>query len=679
MNPAGPWAGSPAGPGPSRPGAEGLRRLGFAVLLAGCVAGPGWAMLFSPLLPSSLRIALLALTVLAVVRPAWSPALLMGLVPLLPVWPSLVPALPDGIVHLVVATQAIPWLAYRLFGRRGESSSMAAGWGVLVAVASVSLLVFFTPEPWRGADYQHVWRQLNAQVPAYIFEVDHQRAPSALPEWTVLMDGLLCVLLTGWATTRATRERTLRAAGLAAIATALFGMVQARTGLGLQEAWRVFDAGIIRINATYTDPNALAAFYALVGPVLAGLALRWSGWRRLAWAGGAAVVLVAMVMTAGRAGLAALATGLLAMAWIALRRDLDVIDPSALVRTYARRVVRAAVAAVVAVLLTFVVLGTALDVRHEQQTSYLHTWLYTFNLRQPPDVIAKGRIAVWHVALTMIRERPLVGQGVGEARDQFERVRAALGIDSLPRNAHLSPHNTYLLVASELGLIGLAAFLLTLAAVVIGIRAPGNLPARQATTWPVVGLVGGLVGYALTMLTGDRILLREDVVVGTICATLATLGAPRLPRAWRVAALAMVGLVLASWPVRTGWIGGASVAVAVPPNEGVHADQVGARGETYRWSTGDALLYVPASARRVRIPVRNLSPQVQRLEVTIDDRPADLRQLESGPWVTLDYRLPPRDERRWHTIRLRVSPTWKVPGDDRVLGVVIGEWGFETL
>jgi hypothetical protein len=142
--------------------------------------------------------------------------------------------------------------------------------------------------------------------------------------------------------------------------------------------------------------------------------------------------------------------------------------------------------------------------------------------------------------------------------------------------------------------------------------------------------------------------------------------------------LAIVLVALVSWPLRTGWIGGSTTAVEVPPHEGVHADQVGARGETYRWSTGDALLYVPSSARRVRIPVRNLSPRVQRLQVTIDDRPADLRQLESGPWVTLDYRLPPRSDRRWHTIRLRVSPTWTVPGDDRVLGVVIGEWGFEA-
>lgn len=656
---------------------EWLRRLALLPLLVVLLAGPGWVITGAPELHGWTRVALLALMLLAVVRPQWSPAVLIGIVPLLPVWPSVIPALPDGIVHLVVATQALPWLVFRLLGRRGHTSSLAGGWAVLVAVATVSLVVLFTPEPWRGADVGRVWRQVQAQVPAYILQADHEHAPGALPEWTVLLDGLLCALIVGWATIRSTRERTLRAAGVAAILTALFGMLQAATGIGLQNAWRVFDAGIIRINATYIDPNALAAFYALVGPILAGLALRSRGWRRAAWAAGTALVLIAMVMTAGRAGLAALAAGLLAMAWIALRRDLDAIDRSAFVRRHARRVVRAAVWAIGVALLVVTMLGTILDIRHEQQTSYVHTWLYTFNLRQPPDAIAKGRIAVWHVALAMIRERPFAGQGVGEAPAQFERVRSALGIESLPRDAKLSPHNTYLLVTSELGVLGLAAFVLLLVAVVHGIRAPGNLPAGEAATWPMAGLVGGLIAYALTMLTGDRFLLREDVVVGTICASLATLGAPPLPRPWRMAAAALIGITIVSAPFRTGWLGGAEATVAAPSNEGLHPEQIGARGETYRWSKGDATLYVPSDVRRVRIPVRNLSPHGQRLDVSVDGRQADLQHLESGPWVTLDYRLPPGAEGHWHAIRLQVSPTWQVPGDSRVLGVVIGEWTVE--
>lgn len=653
-------------------------RLALLPLLGASLAVPGWVLATAPAIPLWLRAGLLALTALAALRPQWSPAVLIGLVPLLPIWPTLVPAVPDGIVHLVVATQALPWIVIRLCGRRGDGTSMAPGWGVFVGVATVSFLASITPEPWRGVDLPHVWRLLQTQVPEYIFAVDHAAAPTTLRAWTALMDGLLCVLIVGWAATRATRERTLRAAAVAAILTALFGMGQAWTGLGLQTAWLVFDSGITRINATYIDPNALAAFYALTAPVLVGLAMRSTAWTRTAWASGAGLVLAAVVMTAGRAGLVALGTGLLTMVWIGLRHGLDAIDPSPFVQRSLRRGVRLVVVVVLVVVAGVAALGTALDVRHEQQTSYVHTWLYTFNLRQPPDAIAKGRIAVWQVALRMIEEHPLTGQGLGNAPGEFERVRASLGIESLPRDARLSPHNTYLLVASELGALGLAAFVLMLAAVVIGVRAPGNLVPRTAATWPVAGLVGGLVGYTLTMLTGDRILLREDVVVGTLCAALATLGAPPLPRAWRVTAVGLLLVACASWPVRTGWIGGRAALVAAPPHEGLHPDQLGARGETYRWTTGDAVLHVPAEAWRVRIPVRNLSPQPQRLEVTIDGRPADRRLVDSGPWVVLDYRLPPHPDGRWHAIRLQVSPTWQVPGDARVLGVVVGEWGYET-
>ena len=268
MTPSLAAAGATAAGGPARGWREGLRRLAVVPLLAAYLAAPGWVLLLAPELPTWLRFALVALTVLAVARPHWSPAVLIGLVPLLPIWPTLVPDVPDGIVHLVVATQAIPWMVYRLLGRRAERSSMAAGWSLFVAVATVSLLVAFTPEPWRGVDLPHVWRLIRNDVPAYMFGVEHLMAVSGIPVWTVLADGLLCALIVSWATTRGTRESTLRAAATAAVLTAVFGMWQAVTGLGLQTAWQIFDAGITRINATYIDPNALAAFYALVAPVL---------------------------------------------------------------------------------------------------------------------------------------------------------------------------------------------------------------------------------------------------------------------------------------------------------------------------------------------------------------------------------------------------------------------------
>ena len=133
-----------------RPWADVATRLALLPLLAAYLAAPGWSIVASPAVQGPLRIALLALAAIAVARPAWSPALIIGLVPLLPVWPSLVPTVPDGVVHLVVATQAIPWIVRRVVGRRGAGTSMTGGWAVVVGVATVSLLVSLTPEPWRG-------------------------------------------------------------------------------------------------------------------------------------------------------------------------------------------------------------------------------------------------------------------------------------------------------------------------------------------------------------------------------------------------------------------------------------------------------------------------------------------------------------------------------------------------
>ncbi len=144
---------------------DAARRAALLPVLAAVLAGPGWSILASPAMPGWTRALLLALAALAVVRPHWSPSVLLGVVPLLPVWPTLVPGLPEGIVHLVVVTQAIPWLVFRLAGRRANRSSFVPGWAVLVAVATVSLGVALTPEPWRGSELAHVWRQLQAQVP----------------------------------------------------------------------------------------------------------------------------------------------------------------------------------------------------------------------------------------------------------------------------------------------------------------------------------------------------------------------------------------------------------------------------------------------------------------------------------------------------------------------------------
>ncbi len=650
------------------------------LLVAGLyAAGPLGAALTAATVPWWIVASLLALLVLATAAPTLASAVLLGLVPLLPILPRLVDGTPAAIVHLVVLTQAIPVLV-RFALRPAPSPAspvFVLGWGLFLLVAAVSLGVDLTPDRLRGAAVDEVWRDLSFQVPSYIFATRAMSEVSALPHLLTLADGLLCALVVHATVTRERRHRVLAVAATTAVLTAILGFVQARTGIGLQSAWQAFDPGIVRINATFEDPNSLAAYYALVGPIALGLALGSTGARRWLWSASFAAVALAMIMTAGRAGLVSLAVAIGLLVWLGFSRGLDVHEPWRVVREHGRNVARGVLLAAAGAVLLLVVVGTTLNVGHAQQTSHLHTWLYTFNLRQPVDAIAKGRLAVWRVNAAMVRDAPLTGIGLGMSASEFERYREALGLESLPPDARLSAHNTFLLVASDLGLLGLAAWSLMLLTVVHGIRAPGNLAARDLRAWPTLGLVAGLGGLVLTMMTGDRILLGEDIVVGTACAALACVGATPLPRRVRFAMALLAIVVVVSWPVR-GVMRGAADADALPLPRGLHAPQLGEGGEIHRWTSGYAVIFLPHDVRRLVLPVYNVTPYPQRLRVYLDGRLAEERVLPHGPRTELSYEVPPTQRRRrWRRLTIEVSPAWRPPEDPRVLGVLLGEWRIE--
>lgn len=646
-------------------GASRLVLLATAVLYGG---GPLLATLLAPDVPAWLKTALVALTVLASVVPAAAPAVVLAVIPLLPILPSLVGGVPPAVCHVVLLTQVVPVLIRLALDRRSRGPAVfAAGWGLFVFVCAVSVGVELTPDRLRGAPLAQAWRDIASQFPSYVFSGYTTREVSALPRWLALADGLLCALLVHASTTQASRRRVLVAAALGAVATSMFGLVQARTGLGLQAPWQIYDPGIVRINATFVDPNALAAYLALIGPVVLGLALAARGIARVAWLGAFGLVLGALVMTAGRVGLLSLACGCaLLLWWVFGRRAASLVpggaSPGAVI--WLKRLA-VAMALVLASLVTF---GTALNIGHDRQTSYLHTWLYTFNLRQPPDAIAKGRVGVWRAVVAMVSDAPAFGVGLGMGVHEFERYRHALGLDTIPQGARLSAHNTFLLVAGDLGMLGMAAFLLALLAAAFGARSAWRALPQARDDLPLLGLGAGLTALLLTMLTGDRIVLREDIIIFTTCAALACVGASRLP-AWLRVALTVVALVaVVSWPLRVQ--ARPHEAVTPPEPEGLHDVQ----SDGLRWTTGYTVIYLPADTRAVSAPIRNLSPGPQVLRVYIDGRRAEERVVPHGDWQAIGYRMP-LDGRhtRWRRLTLEVAPTWRAPGDPRDLGIQIGE------
>ncbi|NRF66819.1 O-antigen ligase family protein [Aquincola sp. S2] len=159
-------------------------------------------------------------------------------------------------------------------------------------------------------------------------------------------------------------------------------------------------------------------------------------WQRAAWFGAAALALLGLALQDRRTGMVALPV-LLAALGLARQRG------------WWRRL--AAVAVVAGLSLAAWQFSPAVRGRIDEGLNEMRQY-------QSSDTAATSwgmRLRLAEHSLDMVREKPLFGHGVGSWLDQWRaRVQPGLLI-----SVHLTPHNEYLLVASQLGLAGIAALL----------------------------------------------------------------------------------------------------------------------------------------------------------------------------------------------------------------------------
>ncbi|RSN68940.1 O-antigen ligase family protein [Actinomadura sp. WAC 06369] len=133
-----------------------------------------------------------------------------------------------------------------------------------------------------------------------------------------------------------------------------------------------------------------------------------------------------------------------------------------------------------------------------------------------PDRSVNDRYHLWSAAQGMWRDDPLTGVGVknfAEYRDTYAGIELSSGsethdpVNGYVRQSLLSPHNQYLLVLAEQGLVGLAGFALMLAAVVRGLwlrrrpRDPLWLAAAGAMAFLLTNFCYSDLGGPTTVLT----------------------------------------------------------------------------------------------------------------------------------------------------------------------------------
>ena len=647
----------------------------IAVLLL--LAFPVRAFLGSSDVPVLLKLLWCVLPVLGLARPTWGAATILALVPLVPIWPHLFGGVPFGVVHLVVIGQAVPTL-----GRLARGQRLPVGDVVLPAFALVAAVAFASLVSWQTAYVRASPAPLDAAADVmrllarYVFFPPGPHLAAGAVAFTTFADGLLAYLVVRMAIDRDTAPRLITTAALAATLVAALGVAQLFTGAALQPIWLQFDAGIVRINSTYSDPNALGAYLAMLLAVAVGLAgAAANDVKRWGWLAAASLLGIALILTAGRMAAAAALLGLTVVVGRAHRLALPDRDRWRVVRDGFRPGVTAIGGAVVALLLVLAIVGTWRDARHADQDSYLDTALYTLNMRLPLDEKLKGRLTFWRSAGQMAADSPWFGIGIGRVFEVFPAYSQRTG--GLGAGMSLSAHNTFLNVAAELGLFGLASWLACLAMIYATACRRGD-EEDPATAWRRTGLAAGLVAFGATMVTGDRTILREDpVVFGAVCALAAALSpraiawAPAARRGMMVAAVVLA----ATLPLR---IAADVDRVDIDRVEwGFHLPELDAGGRPFRWTEDRAVLHVARGAGRLVLPVRTQAPGPVTVTVRIDGRTADRTVLTDQTWHDLSYTLAdPAAPPRVHRVEILVDPAVVWPGDRRRLGVMVGAYAW---
>lgn len=633
-------------------------------------AFPVRAFLASPEAPLALKIAWCALAA-AGVFPVWRARLLIAGAPLLPWLPFAHENVPGGIVHLLVLSQALPWLVQRALDRRAPAlDAIGRWWGVLLLTALCGAASYYAALATTFDGLAPFADEMRTQLDRYVRLGPTIDVSALVVACTAFADALLA-----WLIVRSSPDSTRRLTELLAVtaaSVAAIGVWQWFTGAGLRPDWRLTDPYITRINGTFSDPNALAAYLAALAPLAVGLAGAAAGRRRLAWLGATALMAAALVMTAGRVGLLGAVAGVALLALGALRVGLDREDSAALVRQYFRRAVVGGFSLIVVVVVGLIVTGTALDARHHRQQSPVDTWLYTFNLRRPLDETAKGRIGIWRAVGHLVADQPAFGIGPGLIFRIFPNY--SQDVPEAPQGMSLSAHNTFLNITAELGLVGLAVWLALLAAILHAAwRSAGRRgdPDGDGGPWIGVALVGAWCACLVTMTTGDRTILREDLVLlGVLSALVSRRASPAsLSRAGRGVLLATIAFLLVSTPFR---MQSSSAQVRLDRvTAGLHPPEHARDGSSFRWTTGRAVFHVPASARVLTLSVRRIAPMPQTIRVFIRDAQVAEISPEDAAWRATRVILPRPRHGEYHRIEIHVSPTWRAPNDGRELGVML--------
>lgn len=539
--------------------------------------------------------------------------------------------------------------------RHGQPGVIAMDWAVLafviVSLASMLPLAYLPPS------------FAPRVLLSLLLEFPYVQSYTVQYSWRAMANLLIGVALYR-ATTAAFRGRAVAPLGLAlsaSVAIAVIPGLLEAVGLVSLDAYRAVERSHYehRLHSLFFHSGWLAEYLLLAAPTaLATLATRGRIGTRLALLL-AAPTLATVVLTQQRgAWLTALALGLALLPFGGLRW---------LRRNLAATLVTAALAAS---LLAIVAL------RRPAVTAS--------GLEQARQVAAhlSGRSELWRAAVVMVRERPLLGVGLGVFAPAYDELVPRDSPRHIPTRG--TAHSLYFSLAAERGLLGLAAASLVLA---LAVRAVLRLRQRHEHRALAHGLLASGVAFLVYGLVQYLLYLR---VIEWMCwiglGAVATLDREQdrtsQPRAGASAARVLIAIALIAAPIRA--LSSRPFTTSGSREMGLHESETGDRG-SFRWCDGRAAFRAPRRPGRLVLPLANGHPSASthptRVVVRVDGEIAAAVELREG-WRDLELEIREGDGDAVLEVDARpafrpyvdlVSPPGQPPSSDiRRLGVAMG-------
>ena len=275
---------------------------------------------------------------------------------------------------------------------------------------------------------------------------------------------VICILVS-----RCSRAELERVLICVALTGGILGVV-AMTGASEIELQHGGRLATNRAQAIFAHPNVLAFFLILsLGPALA-LTARAAPVRRILMVVCAVAAMGGLTLTLARGGIIGAAVSLIVLlAWPPFRR------------------IAVPLLAILAIAVTF----NFNSIQEAKEVTLVRERLST--ITSPGGVQENTRFGIWRKSLPMVAERPWLGVGEGN----YSKASPGFGLLDIGGLHYDHAHNTFLTIAIETGLIGLALFVLFLwSAARSALRA---LRARQSRMFPLaLGMTAALCGLLVT-------------------------------------------------------------------------------------------------------------------------------------------------------------------------------------